>query len=233
MKTKMKKVFGILLSLMLALGLMPGMTMTAMADDTTSFTLTIPATLTVANSGWNATTGITAQVKSGDTYTGANLIVTATSANSWALISGDNSVGYNLATATGTYSNTATPASWEFSAAELNASGGTNKAMGIIVEDYSSKPAGTYQDTVTFVANVKRIITLQCGSETYTISFTSGQKWNEITLPEGIEIDLDGYIVSRSQGSFCLAYSDTQISVSSNEVISLTSDSYTWKELSL
>ena len=154
---KMKRLLGLLLSLTLVLGLMPGMTMTAFADDNVStYTLQIPSTLNVSAAGWNATSGLTAAVTSGDTFSsGKKLSVTASSANSWSLVSGSNSVGYNLATATGTYSSTATPASWEFTAAELNASGGTNKTMGIIVDDYSTKPAGTYQDTVTFTASVE------------------------------------------------------------------------------
>ena len=152
-----KTLLSLALSGVMVLGLMPGMTMTALAaDNVSTYTLQIPSTLNVSAAGWNETSGLTAAVSSGDTFdSGKKLSVTAASANSWSLKSGDNSVGYNLATATGTYSNSATPASWEFTAAELNASGGTNKAMGIIVDDYSEKPAGTYQDTVTFTASVE------------------------------------------------------------------------------
>ena len=132
------------------------------AENSTDYTITIPATLSVANAGWNATDGITAKVKSGDTFdTSKKLTVTAESANSWALKSGANSIGYNLVTAEGTYSAIATPASWEFSAGELNAENGTNKAMGINVQNYSEKPAGNYQDTVTFTAKVESAVTLQ------------------------------------------------------------------------
>ena len=156
MKIK-KRLLSLALSGAMVLGLMPGMTMTALAaDDVSTYTLQIPSTLNVSAAGWNETSGLTAAVSSGDTFdSGKKLSVTAASNNSWSLVSGSNSVGYNLAKATGTYSSTATPASWEFSAAELNASGGTNKPMGIIVEDYSSKPAGTYTDTVTFTAKVE------------------------------------------------------------------------------
>ena len=134
-----------LLSLALMLGLLPALSAPALAaDNVSTYTLQIPSTLTVSAAGWNETSGLTAAVTSGDTFdSGKKLSVTATSTNSWSLMSGSNSVGYNLATATGAYSSTATPASWEFSAAELNASGGTKKDMGIIVENYSSKPAGT------------------------------------------------------------------------------------------
>ena len=150
---KIKKV---LLSLfttgVMVLGMMPGMSQTAQAaGNSTDYVLTIPATLDVQQAGWNATDGLAAQVKSGDTFSATKkLSVTASSANNWALKSGDNSVGYTLTTASGG-SQTAT---WVFSADELNTSGGTTKAMGIVVEDYSTKPAGTYQDTVTFTATL-------------------------------------------------------------------------------
>ena len=156
MKHPTKATLALLLTLCVTLGLLPTLIGTAWAEGTTTtYTLTIPATLTVANSGWNATTGITANNTTNDFDTGKKLTVTAVSTNNWTLKSGDNSIGYNLATATGIYNSTAEPASWEFTAAELNAaSGGTNKPMGIIVEEYSSKPAGTYTDTVTFTASV-------------------------------------------------------------------------------
>lgn len=131
-------------------------TIVSAAENSTDYTITIPATLSVANAGWNATDGIKAQVKSDDTFDASKrLTVTAASTNNWALKSGDYSVGYNLATASATYDASATPASWEFSAADLNAENGTKKDMGIIVEDYSNMPAGSYTDTVTFTASVE------------------------------------------------------------------------------
>ena len=60
--------------------------------------------LSVANSGWNATDGISA---TGTLESGKKLTLTAASANGWALKPGENTVGYNLVTATGTYSSTA------------------------------------------------------------------------------------------------------------------------------
>lgn len=145
-----RRVLSFLLTLAMVVGLLSGMRLTAIAaENSTDYTLTIPSTLTVANSGWNATDGISA---TGSLADGKKLTVTASSENSWALKSGDNSVGYNLATATGTYSGSATPASWEFT--ELSNTAAT-KPMGIIVEDYTDKPAGTYQDTVTFTAKVE------------------------------------------------------------------------------
>lgn len=147
-----KSLFAIALSGTVLTGMMPGTTLKSYAaDNSTDYVLTIPATLDVQQAGWNATDGLAAQVKSGDTFSASKkLSVTASSANNWTLKSGDNSVGYTLTTASGGSLTT----TWEFSADELNASGGTTKAMGIVVEDYSDKPAGAYQDTVTFTASL-------------------------------------------------------------------------------
>ena len=147
---KLKKLASLALAGALTLGLLSALSFPALAaDGDTTYTITIPSTLTVANSGWNDAGGISA---TGTLASGKKLTVTAASTNNWALKSGENAVGYNMATATGTYSSSATPASWEFT--ELSDTA-TTKPMGIIVEDYSDKPAGTYQDTVIFTASVE------------------------------------------------------------------------------
>ena len=140
---KMKKLTTFALAATLAIGTFGISVPVKAADNSTDYTITIPATLTVAQSGWNATDGITAQVKSGDTFdTSKKLTVTAESTNSWALKSGENTIGYNLATAETDYSSTADPASWEFSAVDLNEESGKTLPMGIIVDDYSTAAAG-------------------------------------------------------------------------------------------
>ena len=142
-----KTLLSLALSGAMVLGLLPGMSLTALAaDGDTTYTITIPSTLNVANSGWNATTGISA---TGTLASGKKLTVTASSANSFKLKSGDNSVGYKLATAS---TDTEATTSWTFDSLSSTA---TKKDMGIIVEDYSAKPAGTYTDTVTFTAKVE------------------------------------------------------------------------------
>ncbi len=155
-----KKIMAFVLTGALASGTIGAGSTVYAVGDSTDYVLTIPATLAVENAGWNATEGITAKVKEGDTFDSTKkLKVTASSGDSWALEAEGvtKSIGYNLAAATGTYSSTAEAASWEFSADELNAESGagTKKAMGIIVEDYSTMPAGNYQDTVTFTATVE------------------------------------------------------------------------------
>ena len=149
MNMKLKKLASLVLAGALTLGLLPAFSSPALAaDGDTSYTLTIPSTLTVKNSGWNATDGISA---TGTLASGKKLTVTATSANSWALKQQDGSetVGYKLATAS---MDTEATTSWTFDSLSSTA---TKKDMGIIVEDYNSKPAGTYQDTVTFTAKVE------------------------------------------------------------------------------
>ena len=62
-------------------------------SESSTYTLTIPSTLTVENSGWNSIGNISA---AGTLATGKKLSVTAASANSFALKSGDNSVNYTI-----------------------------------------------------------------------------------------------------------------------------------------
>lgn len=189
---KLKKLASLALAGALALGLLSALSFPALAaDGDTTYTITIPSTLTVANSGWNDAGGISA---TGTLASGKKLTVTAASTNNWALKSGENAVGYNMATATGTYSSSATPASWEFT--ELSDTA-TTKPMGIIVEDYSTKPAGTYQDTVTFTASVEdarqlHSITLTGPYSNFTLvmEFYEGDTWNDMATkyPDYIKI---------------------------------------------
>ena len=190
MKIK-KRIFSLALAGTMALGLMSGMSMTALADGDTSYTLTIPSTLNVANSGWNATDGISA---TGYLADGKKLTVTASSGDEFALVSGENNVNYKLAAsgdANTTYANATEKTSWEFTPLSETAA---TQTMGIVVEDYSSKPAGTYQDTVTFTAKVESAATAPTltlgemtqggdplnngsGSETYySPTFSEGQQ---------------------------------------------------------
>ena len=150
---KLKKLASLALAGALTLGLLPTLAAPALATGGDStYTLTIPSTLTVANSGWNATDGISA---TGTLASGKKLTVTATSDGEFALVSGENKVNYKLAESgdtNTTYANATEKASWEFTTLSNEA---TTQPMGIVVEDYSSKPTGTYTDTVTFTAAVE------------------------------------------------------------------------------
>ena len=146
---KWKKLASLALAGALTLGLLPALSSPALATNGDStYTLTIPSELNVANSGWNATSGISA---TGSLASGKKLTVTASSDGEFALVNQSDStqkVGYKLATAS---TDTEATTSWTFDSLSSTA---TKKDMGIIVEDYSTMPAGTYQDTVTFTASV-------------------------------------------------------------------------------
>ena len=122
---------------------------------TSDYTLTIPATLAVANSGWNSIGDLTA---TGTLAQGKKLNVTATSENSWKLTSGENTVAYKLCGETEkekTYADATDTTSLDISKELLEQTSGFSVPIGIVVEDYSEKPAGDYSDTVTFTAKVE------------------------------------------------------------------------------
>ena len=146
MKHIRKRTLSILLTLVMLFSLVPGMSMTAYADGGSDYTVTIPATLTVSGSGWNDAGGISV---TGTLEANKKLIVSASSDGEYALVSGENKVAYTLAATSGGAETT----SWEFTALPGSAT------LGIIVEDYSNKPAGTYTDTVTFTAKVEDAVT--------------------------------------------------------------------------
>ena len=155
---KQKKVATIALVAAMTIGTLGFSVPAKAADNSTDYTITIPATLTVEQKGWNATDGITAKVKSGDTFDSSKkLTVTAASANEWNLKSGENAIAYKMASATEqekSYADATATTSLEISAEDLN-TGNYKAPFGIVVEDYTDKPAGEYQDTVTFTAKVE------------------------------------------------------------------------------
>ena len=115
----------------------------ASISESSDYTLTIPATFDIKNSGWNEIGDISA---SGTLEDGKKLVVSAESENGWALKSGKNSVGYTMKNAE---TDTAAADTWEFT--DLPAS----QKIGVDVEEYRGKPAGSYTDTVTFTASVE------------------------------------------------------------------------------
>ena len=180
---KLKRWMTLALSGVLAAGTLGYASVPAKADVaySTEYEITIPSTLEVQNAGWNATTGITAKLGNGEAFDSSKkLTVTAASAHGWTLVSDNNTVGYNLATEgnnDSAYNAQAEVPSWEFAADEITTAG-KNKGMGIIVEDYSEKPAGSYQDTVTFTAKVENAARPLAAAFEDGAKFKVGYKWN-------------------------------------------------------
>jgi len=163
---KMKKATAVALAAAVAVGTL-GFAVPAKASElikTTDYTITIPAKLAVEGKGWNGTAGITAKLGAGDVFDSEKkLTVTAESENGWKLKAEGvtDTIGYNLAASGDTnsvYSADEPAASWNFTAAEITTEG-TKKDMGIVVEDYTTKVAGNYTDTVTFTAKVEDAVT--------------------------------------------------------------------------
>ena len=190
---KMKKLSTIALAAAMAIGTF-GFSVPAKAaelPETTDYVLTIPATLSVASAGWNATDGITAQVKSGDTFDSSKkLTVTAASANEWNLKSGENAIAYKMASATEqekSYADATATTSLEISAEALN-TGNYEAPFGIVVEDYTDKPAGEYKDTVTFTAKVENantpVTAITLNKTTATLYYLS----NTVKVPETLSV---------------------------------------------
>ena len=156
-------------------------TIVSAAENSTDYTITIPATLSVANAGWNAATPITAKVKEGDTFDSSKqLTVTASSENEWKLKSGENSIAYKIASATDqdkSYSDATAITSLKISADQLN-NGTYSAPFGIVVDDYTGKPAGDYSDTVTFTAKVENAAGPLAAAFEDGAKFKVGYKWN-------------------------------------------------------
>ena len=187
MKNKLKRTTSMLCALTVAAVPMTMSAFTAnamMLDETTvntesDYMLTIPSSFTVANEGWNEIEG---GVKASGTLTDDKvLVVTAHSDNSWALRSGENAIGYNLAKAgdeASAYSKDAEVPTWEFGT--LTAEGASQKA-GLIVDNYDEAPAGNYSDNVVFTATLKKGISIPVvGGETLKFGYEENDTWQDV-----------------------------------------------------
>ena len=121
-----------------------------------AYTLSIPESLTVNNTGWNEIGNIVIAHDTANTTTTFNpakkVVITASSQNSFTLKSDTNSISYTLKTSETDASATTV---FEFTAEQINA--GASQAIGINVEDYSLMPAGEYEDTITYTASVESV----------------------------------------------------------------------------
>ena len=187
---------------------------------TSDYTLTIPATLAVANSGWNSIGDLTA---TGTLAQGKKLNVTATSENSWKLTSGENTVAYKLCgetEKTKTYAEATDTTSLDISKESLEQTDGFSVPIGIVVEDQSTKPAGDYSDTVTFTASVvsaTKKLTLNgryfdpnagnFGSKSLEIEYSDNDTWADIAGRYN-EVSLEDNSFGPSEGKLVKFWAD-------------------------
>lgn len=116
-----------------------------------SYTLTVPADLTITQPGWNALDSVNV---SGNISPDKQIKVTAASANEFKLKSGENTVSYTLKKSE---ADTEELGTVTFSSAAVNAENGVSQTVGINVEDYSDKPEGNYEDTITWTATMENV----------------------------------------------------------------------------
>ena len=193
MKHRGKQIWSILLSLALALPLVPAFSVTALADGETSYTIIIPSTLTVSGVGWNAIGNISV---TGSLAEGKKLKVAATSANDWNLKKdSENMVPYTLKNDAAGDEAT----SWEFTALSSTAA---TKPIGIDVSDYSGMSPGAYTDTVTFTASVAdttvNLATLTDGYVAQDGDVLKGTLSGNyrISIADGATVTLDGVTIN-------------------------------------
>ena len=161
----------------------------ARAAETNTYIMTVPADTAIQSAGWNSLGNITI---TGTVDTGKKVTVTAETTNNFALKSGDNSGSDTMKTAS---TDEEAKTSFEFDAASIKA-GSASQTIGVDVEDFSGKAAGTYTDTITFIGTMS-----DAGS-------TGGTPQVSDVFKEGAQVEVrllenDGFsMVSHSYFSF-------------------------------
>ena len=167
----------------------------AKATENNTYTMTVPADTAIQSDGWNELGNI--QV-TGNVDSGKKVTVTATTTNSFALKSGENSVSYTMKTAS---TDEEAKTSFEFDAESINTQS-ASQTIGVDVEEFSGKAAGTYTDTITFTGTMS-----DDGS-------TGGTPQASDVFNEGAEVEVrlledDGYSME-SHFYFSLKYANNK-----------------------
>ena len=173
----------------------------AYADE--DYLLSIPSALNVSTPGWNDGGNITAS--SGKSIT---LKVTASSSNDFALKSEEGvTIGYTLVSRDGG----AEVREWNFTKDELNASGGTSKKVGIMMSDYSGKPAGTYEDYITYTVSVDNVVPQY--ADQLAVTTHNGAEWSCMIMNEAGGFDFNGQTITSEQA---VALAEYQAGITGN-----------------
>ena len=168
---------------------------TAEAANEPTYMLTIPADLAVNNEGWNELGSISV-TSSSAAFSATNLVITVKSSNDFALVNtADNeSIDYTYTTA----ENGTKTTEFTFAANDINSETGAAQTVGVTVGDFSSKPAGYYEDAITYVveAVTETIVDLSTLTGDYEaqkgniLTGTLGDAGYKITIAAGATITL-------------------------------------------
>ena len=167
------------------------------------YLLSIPAALNVSTPGWNEGGNITAS-----SAKSIKLKITASSANDFALKSEHGvTIGYTLVSRDGGAEVT----EWNFSRTELNAEGGTSKPVGIMMSDYTGKPAGTYEDSVTYTVSADSDVPQY--ADKLAVTTHNGAEWNCMTMNDAGGFDFNGQTITSEQA---VALAEYQAGITGN-----------------
>ena len=209
MKNKIKRTTSMLCALTVAAVPMAMSAFTASANDNTNtvsdYTLTIPASFDIQNEGWNERGDIAV---TGQLADGKKLVVNATSDGEFALVNqadDTQKIDYTLKNSAEGEETT----SWEFT--ELSETPAVQK-IGVDVEQFRGKPAGSYTDTVTFTASVEdavNIVDLSALTADYeaqdgdilTGTLDGATQPYKITVADGATITLKNAVINGANNS--------------------------------
>ena len=144
-----------------------------------AYVLTVPADLTLSGSGWNSIGNVNVAHDSTQTTTtfdtSKKVVVTASSQNGGLTNTTDSTkkISYTFKNTEDETGDGSSTLSIEFSASEINTSGGTNKSFGIVVADTSTATNGTYEDYITYTAEV------QSNTTTTTVTWNASDITNQ------------------------------------------------------
>ena len=155
-----------------------------------AYVLDIPADTPITASGWKSLGVIKAShaTDSRDAFDpDKKLVVTITSSNDFKLkASGiDDTVSYSAMS--GDNAESAVEATtFEFTAAEINKSGGTSKPIGVNVTDYSNLSAGDYVDEIIYNVAVENAVSAPTVGETWTFGTYNNEAitWRVLAVDE-------------------------------------------------
>ena len=187
-----------------------------------TYTLTVPESLRITNTGWNAMDSMTVKYSGSNAgfNTAKKLVVTASSTNSFKLVADgvSSTISYFLATG---QNDTSATTSFTFTAAQITA--GASQALGVNVEDFSSKSNGTYTDEITYTVEVQSTTTTTTVTWNMSDITGSGTSFTKdgVTVNAG-NIDfydkniMEGGTFTTTLGNF------TKIEVTANDVSQLS-----------
>ena len=120
-----------------------------------TYTLSVPESLRIANTGWNSMGSMTVKYSGSNTgfNTAKKLVVTASSTNSFKLVAdGGGSISYFLATGE---NDTSATTSFTFTAAQITA--GASQDLGVNVGSFTGASDGTYTDEITYTVAIEDV----------------------------------------------------------------------------